>query len=101
MHQGGSESRTMHSVHPPLIADEPPSPYFPYWLAIGTLTLAGLSVVLPIVVDSSFPSVAILLCAAVSATCLYLIRAQQPGDQGFMRIGFHIGIVAFFLLMPM
>src|SRR5262245_56356352 len=91
----------MYTARTQLIADDSQLPYLPYWLAIATMTLVAASLMLPVAVDGRWPSAAIILTAVLSALCMSLIRLSGDDGQGFMRIGFHAGVVAFFLLMPL
>src|SRR5262245_22913707 len=90
----------MRDARTALIAGDSRLPYLPYWLAIATMTLVAWSLLQPNAVDGTFPSAANLVTAVTSALCLFMIRMNDD-DQGFMRIGFHAGVITFFLLMPL
>jgi len=91
----------MRPARTQLIGDDPLLPYLPYWLATGTMTIVAVSLMLPVASGGSWPSAAVMLTAATSALCLALFRQTRDDAQGFTRLGFHAGIVAFFLLMPL
>src|SRR5262245_18520351 len=92
---------TMMRVARPRLTAAAQLPYFPQWLALCTMALVALSIVLAVSVGGRMPAGAVVLAALISALCLMIIRLPSDTDQGFMRIGFHAGVAAFFLLMPL
>jgi hypothetical protein len=79
-----------------------------YDLPSPSQAIAGLFVVVCAVAllrsafaGGDFPMLLPLLAAAVSALSLLLVGRERDPCQTFMRVGFHLGTFAFFLLFPL
>jgi len=60
-----------------------------------------LAVVSPVVSGGTMPRFWPLVIGVLSAAMLYLVRSSQRGSSGLMRIGFYIGLFAFFVAFPL
>jgi oligosaccharide repeat unit polymerase len=69
--------------------------------ALSFAAFITLALIRPVLADSRTPFVGPLMVATLCAGLLFFIRARkEEAAQQFMRVGFYLGILAFFLSFP-
>jgi hypothetical protein len=70
-------------------------------IALLFLLVLGVALFKPIVLGESLPFMSAALSLGVSIACLWWIRGTSAEWPRFMRVGFHVGTFAFFLMFPL
>ena len=83
-----------------LINDHSKVPQLEKATAVAFLTLIVVALIVPVVTEGTMPLLWPLMVGLLSSALLFFIRPTGSDSNAFMRVGFYLGLFAFFICFP-